>query len=224
MTVHGNYTVEKISFPSHGETCVGYAYIPKAKGPHPGVVLLGPYSFAKEQAPTQYATRLADEGYFAVAFDPRTVGESSGTPRRLENPIMKNEDAVSAIDYLTSRSDVTNINLVGICQGGPELLDVASYDDRVTAVASVTGYYRDRQTDLFMIAAGVCENPFDEETAPTIEQLEGLLKARLERARDAKKKYEETGEVIYKPLVDEKLGTIEQGSAAGLPRPDQWPW
>lgn len=90
---------------------------------------------------------------------------------------MKNEDAVAAIDYLLTRDDVDAARIfgAGVCQGGPEMLDIASYDDRIKAVASVTGYYRDRETDLFMIAAGVSENPFDPATAPTTAQLESCL-------------------------------------------------
>ncbi|STZ73033.1 dienelactone hydrolase-like enzyme [Mycolicibacterium fortuitum] len=189
-------------------------------------MILGPYSFEKEQAPTHYATRLADEGYAALAFDPRTVGESSGTPRRLENPKMKNEDAVAAMDYIVGRGDVDSDRVygLGVCQGGPEWLDIASYDDRVRAVAAVTGYYRDHETDLFMIAAGVSENPFDPATAPTTEQLEALLAARLERARQAKALYEETGEVIYQPLVSPDLGDPIKGADAGLPGPLVWSW
>lgn len=91
MVNNGNYTTTKTTFPSHGETCAGILCTPTGKGPFPAVVLLGPYSFQKEQAPLHYACRLADEGYVALAFDPRTVGESTGTPRRLENPKMKNE-------------------------------------------------------------------------------------------------------------------------------------
>ncbi|NVZ22325.1 alpha/beta hydrolase [Pseudomonas costantinii] len=226
MSAHGNYTAEKIAFDSHGDEVVGVLYRPQGKGPFPVVVVLGPYSFSKEQAPTQYATRLADEGFAALAFDPRTVGESGGMPRRLENPRMKNEDVVSALDHLLTRQDIdrTRVFLLGICQGGPEMLDIASYDYRVGAVASVTGYYRDRETDLFMLAAGVSENPFDPATAPTTEQLEALLAARLERARDAKARYEATGEVVYQPLVDAQLGDPILGSSAGLPGPLVWSW
>ncbi|MFJ2990155.1 alpha/beta hydrolase [Collimonas sp. NPDC087041] len=226
MAKHGNYTPEKVSFPSHGETVVGVLYRPKGEGPFPTIVVLGPYSFQKEQAPTHYATRLADEGFVTLAFDPRTVGESSGMPRRLENPKMKNEDVVSALDYMLTRPDVdsTQVFLLGICQGGPEMLDIASYDDRVKAVTAVTGYYRDRETDLFMIAAGVSENPFDAATAPSTEQLETLLAARLERARDAKLRYEATGEVVYKPIVSPDLGNPKTGSDAGLPGPLVWSW
>ena len=140
MACHGRYTTEKVTYPSHGETITGILYMPKGITNPPGVVVLGPYSFVKEQAPLQYGTRLADEGYAALIFDPRTVGESTGVPRRLENPLMKNEDVVSGLDYLASRGDVDakKLFLVGVCQGGPECLDVASYDDRVVAVASVT--------------------------------------------------------------------------------------
>ncbi|KAK2478605.1 hypothetical protein H9L39_11093 [Fusarium oxysporum f. sp. albedinis] len=100
MGYHGRYTAEKVAYPSHGETITGILYLPKVVANPPGVVVLG------EQAPLQYATRLADEGYAALIFDPRTVGESTGQPRRLENPKMKNEDVVSGLDYLAGRGDV----------------------------------------------------------------------------------------------------------------------
>ena len=228
MACHGRYTTEKVTYPSHGETITGILYMPKGITNPPGVVVLGPYSFVKEQAPLQYGTRLADEGYAALIFDPRTVGESTGVPRRLENPLMKNEDVVSGLDYLASRGDVDakKLFLVGVCQGGPECLDVASYDDRVIAVASVTGYYRDHETDVYMICAG-CVNiePGVDVGAmkmPTPEQGEALYQARIERARKAKELYDETGEVVYQPLVDPKAADPSVGSLAGLPGPVPW--
>ena len=72
-------------------------------------MVLGLYSFSREQAPIQYATRLADEGFAALAFDPRIVGESGGMPRRLENPKMKNEDVVVSLDYLLARRHFESI-------------------------------------------------------------------------------------------------------------------
>ncbi|KAI3582899.1 hypothetical protein IWW34DRAFT_816558 [Fusarium oxysporum f. sp. albedinis] len=201
MGYHGRYTAEKVAYPSHGETITGILYLPKVVANPPGVVVLG------EQAPLQYATRLADEGYAALIFDPRTVGESTGQPRRLENPKMKNEDVVS---------------------GGPECLDVASYDDRVVAVASVTGYYRDHETDVWMICTG-CVNiepgvDVGSLKMPTPEQGEALYQARIERARKAKDLYEKTGQVTYQPLVDPKAADPDVGSLAGLPGPVAWAW
>ncbi|KAB8069490.1 Alpha/Beta hydrolase protein [Aspergillus leporis] len=230
MPRHGQYITEKVTYPSHGETVAGVLFRPKNITNPPGVVITGPYSFMKEQAPYQYGTRLADEGYAALIFDPRTVGESTGQPRRLENPKMKNEDMVAGLDYLVSRGDIdqSRLFLVGICQGGPQSLDVASYDDRVVGVASVTGYYRDHETDVYMICAGcVSVEPGADISSlkmPTPEQGEALYKARLERAREAKKLYETTGEVIYQPLVDPKAADPTTGSLAGLPGPVVWSW
>ncbi|KAM0541143.1 hypothetical protein ACHAPJ_013360 [Fusarium lateritium] len=230
MGCHGRYTTEKVTYPSHGETIAGILYMPKGVTNPPGIVVLGPYSFVKEQAPLQYATRLADEGYAALIFDPRTVGESTGQPRRLENPKMKNEDVVSGLDYLAGRGDVDpkKLFLVGVCQGGPECLDVASYDDRVVAVASVTGYYRDHETDVWMICTG-CVNiepgvDVGSLKMPTPEQGEALYQARIKRAREAKDLYEKTGEVTYQPLVDPKAADPNVGSLAGLPGPVAWSW
>lgn len=229
MPSHGRYTTEKVTYPSHGETVAGILYKPKDIDNPPGVVLIGPYSFIKEQAPQQYATRLADEGYAALIFDPRTVGESTGEPRRLENPVMKNEDAVAGLDYLQSRGDIgSKLYLVGICQGGPESLDIASYDDRVTAVASVTGYFRDYETDVYMICAGCVDwKPGDDVGSmvlPTPEQGAALYKQRLKRAKEARELYEKTGEVLYQPLADPNVADANVGSVAGLPGPVVWAW
>lgn len=230
MAVHGKYMTEKVKYPSHGETVAGVLYKPKNIDNPPGVVIIGPYSFTKEQAPTQYATRLADEGYAALIFDPRTVGESTGEPRRQENPVMKNEDAVAGLDYLVKRGDINQdaLFLVGVCQGGPQCLDIASRDTRVKGVASVTGYYRDHETDVYMICAG-CVNAepgvdVGSLVMPTPAQGEALYQARLERAKKAKDVYEKTGQVEYQPLVDPKAADPDVGALAGLPGPVVWAW
>ena len=230
MPSHGQYTTEKVTYPSHGETIAGILYRPKNIAKPPAIVVTGPYSFIKEQAPLQYATRLADEGYAALIFDPRTVGESTGEPRRQENPKMKNEDMVAGLDYLSTRGDVdpSRLFLVGICQGGPQSLDVASHDGRVVGVASVSGYYRDHETDIYLICAGcVAWTPGADIGAmkmPTPEQGEALYKARLERAKEARELYNKTGEVVYQPLVDPKAADPNTGSLAGLPGPVVWSW
>ena len=233
MPSHGQYTTEKVTYPSHGETICGVLFRPNTSNTSskpPGVGIIGPYSFVKEQAPLQYATRLADEGYAALIFDPRTVGESTGQPRRLENPKMKNEDLVSGLDYLSTRADVdaSRLFLVGICQGGPESLDVASYDSRVVGVASVSGYYRDHETDVYMICAGCVSAAPGADIAdmklPTPEQGEALYRGRLERAKKARELYEKTGEVVYQPLVDPQAADPETGALAGLPGPIVWSW
>lgn len=230
MSFLGQYTTETVSYPSHGEKIAGVLYRPNNVSNPPAVIIIGPYSFVKEQAPMQYGTRLANQGYAALIFDPRTVGESTGEPRRLENPKMKNEDAVAGIDYLIQRDDIdkSKIFLVGVCQGGAQSLDIASYDDRVAGVSSVSGYYRDLETDIYMICAGCVDWKLGADVAtmkmPTPEQGKALYDARIERAKKARDLYNTTGEVIYQPLVDPKIADANFGSLAGLPGPVIWSW
>jgi dienelactone hydrolase len=230
MGYHGNYAAESVKYRSHGETIAGVLFRPNGVESPPGVVIIGPYSFVKEQAPYQYGSRMADEGYAALIFDPRTVGESTGQPRRLENPDMKNEDAIAGLDYLVSRGDIDKdrLFLLGICQGGPECLDIASYDERVVGVASVTGYFRDLETDIYMICAGCVDlkpgMDIGDIQMPTPEQGQAMYEARLQRAQDAKDLYDRTGEVVYQPLVDPAVADPNEGSLAGLPGPVVWSW
>lgn len=230
MSFLGHYTTETVTYPSHGENIAGVLYRPNNVSNPPAVVIIGPYSFVKEQAPMQYGTLFANQGYAALIFDPRTVGESTGEPRRLENPKMKNEDAISGIDYLVQRGDIDKAKtfLVGVCQGGPESLDIASYDDRVAGVASVSGYYRDLETDIYMICAGCVDWKPGADVAtmkmPTPEQGKVLYDARIERAKKARELYDTTGEVVYQPLVDPKVADPITGSLAGLPGPVIWSW
>lgn len=157
-----------------------------------------------------YATRLADEGYAALIFDP---GESTGQPRPLENPKIKNEDMVAELDYLPARGglDASRLFLAGICQGDAESLDVAdvaSCDSKVSGVASISGCHRDHETDIYMTCAGCVAWESGAGIAmmkmPTPGQGEALYKAGLERATQARELYEKTGEVVHQPLADPK--------------------
>ena len=101
----------KISFKSAEEILVGDLYLPsdyQEGKKYPAAPILGPMTFAKEQAPTEYAQRFAQQGFVALAFDPRYRGESSGTPRELEDPIAKVEDAKAAAHFLASLPMVTS--------------------------------------------------------------------------------------------------------------------
>ncbi|KAE8388142.1 hypothetical protein BDV23DRAFT_174088 [Aspergillus alliaceus] len=166
------------------------------------------YSFygetvAGEQAPFQYSTCLADKGYTTLIFDLHTVGKSTGQPRQLENLKIKNEDIVAGLDYLQLRGDInkSKLFLVGILIG----------------VASVTGYFYDHETDVYMVCAG-CVN-----TEPGTD-ISSLKMPTPEQAHEAKLFYEKTGEIIYQPLVDPKVADPDTGSLAGLPGPVVWAW
>ncbi len=193
--------MQKVSFQSGGETLVGDLYGPSARGSCPAVVLLGPMTFQKEQAPTEYARRLGERGYVALAFDPRYRGESGGEPRCWENPTAKVEDVIAAVGFLSGLPQVDAGRIAGlaVCQGSSEMLRAAADDTRIRAFATVAGHYRDREGDLAWLTK------------------EGYA-ARLANGERAKKRYKETGEVEYVAGVDETDMNV------GMPGKFVWDW
>jgi Dienelactone hydrolase family len=122
---------ERVTFESQGETIVGRLFPPGiGLGPVRAAVIIGPENYQKEQAPAQYALRLAQLGYTALIFDPRYRGESGGEPRCYENPIAKLEDLSAAFEFLSGRPDVDSerLALLGICFGGSYALRAAADD------------------------------------------------------------------------------------------------
>lgn len=182
----GSYTMERVTFNNNGVQLVGNLYIPNGlTKPAPAVPLLGPVAFVKEQSPVQYATRMAKEGFITLAFDPCFHGESSGEPRRYESPQAKVSDFKAAVSYLLTRPEVDKekIYALGICQGVNWTIEATTEDSRVKALAIVAGHYLTKETvDEY--------NGGEEKTL-----------ARIERAKQAKAKYEKTGEVDYIPIV-----------------------
>lgn len=194
---------ERVMFKSQGETIVGWFY-PAAfgDGPAPGVVIIGPENYQKEQAPAQYAPRFAQLGYTALIFDPRYRGESGGKPRCYENPLAKIEDLAAALDYLNDRPDVDSerFALLGICFGSSYVLRAAVDDPRVRAVATAAAHLRDHASDLWWLGS------------------EEVIAERLARGQAALEKYEQTGEVDYVPCVDFSRMDV------GMPGEMVWSW
>jgi uncharacterized protein len=193
----------RVIFDSHGETIVGHLF-PAAfrTAPAPGVVIIGPENYQKEQAPAQYAPRFAQLGYTTLIFDPRYRGESGGEPRCYENPLAKIEDLAAALDYLSDRPDVDSerLALLGICFGSSYALRFAADDPRVRAVATVAAHLRDHAADVAWLGS------------------EDVIAERLARGRAALDKYTATGEVDYVPAVDFSRGDV------GMPGEMVWSW
>jgi len=186
FTVMAQYQVENIAFTSQGKKVVGKLFVPttEIKG---AFTILGPVAFAKEQSPIQYATRLAKEGYIALIFDPRYYGESEGEPRRFESRQAKVEDIQASIDFLLTRKEVNPAKLyaLGICQGTNWIIEAATLDKRIQKVALVASHLLTPET-----AHNYCGGQ------------EGVIN-KLERAKLAKQKFEQTGEVDYIHIVQE---------------------
>lgn len=203
MTI-AQHRVERIQFSSAGESMAGLLCLPAgAPAKRPGVVLLGPFGFVKEQSPAEYATRLANAGIVALIFDARCSGESGGTPRRHESPLNKIADTHAAIDYLASRAEVdaNRLGALGICQGCSEMVAVAAAEPRIKSLALVSGQYiYPENIDKFFSGGG-----------PNREQ-------RIARGRAAKARYEATGQVDYAPVVS------LTDKSVGLPWPPIHDW
>ena len=193
--------MEKVRFSVDSTELVGDLYSPNTQGPHPAVAIIGPMTYQKEQAPTQYAQRLADQGFIALAYDSRYRGESGGEPRAWENPEHKVEDLKAAVAYLQSRDDVdaTQVSILAICQGSSIAFRAAAELDGVHALATVAGHYRDHEGDIEWLT-------------------EESFAARKARGETAKAKFKQTGEVDYVKGVDETDLDV------GMPGDFVWVW
>lgn len=196
--------IAKVRFPSAeaGVDLVGDLYAPLIeRADSAAFVIIGPMTFQKEQAPTEYARRLAAMGHTALVFDTRYRGESGGEPRAWENPYHKVADIISAAAFLRSQPDVNPERLIGlgICQGSSEMLRAVAEDDMLKAGVTLAGQYRDREGDIAWLTE------------------EGYA-ARLAQGQVAKAKYEATGEIDYVAAVDEFDMNV------GMPGKFVWDW
>ena len=135
---------QDVTFTSSGVHLLGHLHLPdeRADGERlPAVVVVGPASSTKGQAPAVYATRLSALGYAALAFDHTSYGESAGFPRTDEDPFTKIEDVKSAVTFLAGRPEVDaeRIAAVGVCAGGGYAPAAAVADRRIKAVATASG-------------------------------------------------------------------------------------
>lgn len=107
---------------------------------YPAVVVTHPGGGVKEQTAGLYASKLAENGFVAIAFDASYQGESTGMPRQLENPYIRTEDISAVIDYLTGLPfvDAARIAAMGVCAGGGYAANAAINDRRIKSLATVS--------------------------------------------------------------------------------------
>ncbi|MEM7053503.1 MAG: alpha/beta fold hydrolase [Pseudomonadota bacterium] len=193
--------MEKVTFTIADTQLVGNLHTPAKGSGHPAVAIIGPMTYQKEQAPTQYATRLANAGFVALAYDSRYRGESGGEPRAWENPFDKVEDLKAAVNYLKSRDDVDaeRVSILAICQGSSIAFRVAGEVDDIHALATIAGHYRDPEGDIEWLT-------------------QQGLEARKAQGEAAKRTFEQTGEVDYVKAVDQTDMNV------GMPGEFVWVW
>ena len=128
-----------------------------------------------------YGQRFAENGFIALAYDATNYGESGGEPRFYENTSAKIQDVKNAVTYLLSLPEVNNdkIAAFGVCAGSMYTLIAASEDNRIKAVATAASWLHDAEAVKLFYGG------------------EEGVQAKIRSAQDAKKKYDETGEIEY---------------------------
>ncbi len=162
MTV---YRVEDVSFSSQGDRVAGRLFLPdRPAADTRAFVALGPVSSVKEQAPLQYATRLARAGHAALIFDPRGFGASGGLPRQFDDAAGRSADVRAAVDVLATHPeiDAARIGGLGICMGCNWMAQAVADDDRLRHATFVAGAYSIRSRRV-ALAGG--QDAFDRQLA-----------------------------------------------------------
>lgn len=176
-------SVERVSFEVDGVEVVGLLHLPDGEGPHIGAVVDGPLTSVKEQVGSHYAKALSERGIAVLTFDHRHFGESGGEPRQYEHPPRKVADVRAALGFLESHDaiDPNRLAVVGVCAGAGYVARAVADDHRVRAFAAVAGFFHDADKQR--------------------EWMGDKYVAQIARGREARQKYERSGEVDTIPAV-----------------------
>ena len=139
-------TEQKVKFNSlYDIEIVGNLFLPKQRkeGEKLAAIIVGhPMGAVKEQSANLYATKMAENGFAALAIDLPYWGESGGMPRNSVSPDMYAEAFSAAVDYLGTRDFINReqIGVIGICGSGSFAISAAKIDPRLKAIATVSMY------------------------------------------------------------------------------------
>jgi uncharacterized protein len=178
-------TVQKVKFSADDVALTGNLFLPDGADPAPGIVVAGTWTSVKELMADRYAERLAARGFAALSFDFTGFGESGGEPREVENPARKVRDIHHALSFLAAHPaiDADRLGALGICAAAMYMADNAAHDPRVKSLALVAPWLHD---------AAICETAYGGAAA---------VAEKIKTGREARSRYDETGEVDYVPVV-----------------------
>ncbi|KAK2010475.1 alpha/beta-hydrolase [Colletotrichum eremochloae] len=166
------------------------------QGRGPGIAMLPGFNAVKEMVGVPSAAQhFQDRGFTVLLFDPRSVGQSDGTPRNDIDPFQQTEDLGDALSFLAAQPsvDTARLGVWGMSLGGAVALCTACFDTRVRFVI------------------GVCpavEYRYDAGRLPKV-----LAKATRDRESRVK-----GNEPFYVPMMDEVRGENPAGFDLGVER------
>jgi uncharacterized protein len=190
IAANNNYKpgINRVTFPSEGETLVGNLYLPtkyKAGDKLPVVVVTGAWMTIKEQMPATYAQKLTEQGFAAFTFDFRTFGESGGKLRGYESPTEKIKDIKNTVSFLQTVDavDSNKIAGLGICASAGYMAQATAEDSRIKSLITVAPWIH---------------NPA---IVNTVYGGEKAVKEKIKIGEAARKKFEKTGKAEVVPAA-----------------------
>ena len=175
--------IRKVEFKSEGLVLVGNLHLPQTfddKKTYKAIVVTGSWTTVKEQMADLYATKLANVGFITLSFDFRNYGESEGQPRNYENPQMKAQDIINAVEFLKTLKfvDAKNIGGLAVCASAGYMSEAITQGADLKAVNFVAPWLHNAEFAKDIYGA---EN----------------TKNLIAKSDAAKKKFAETGQVDY---------------------------
>src|SRR5688500_4176129 len=133
----GTRTRLDVAFPSAGDECRAWLFMPDAERP-PLAILGHGLGATRELGLEPYARRFADAGVAALVFTYRHFGDSGGQPRQLLDIERQLADWAAALAYARGLDgiDGERIALWGTSFGGGHAIASAAPDGGVAAVVS----------------------------------------------------------------------------------------
>src|SRR3954464_9308500 len=133
----GTRTRLDVAFPSDGDDCRAWLFMPDAERPPLGLLGHG-LGASREFGLEPYARRFADAGIAALVFTYRHFGDSDGQPRQLLDIERQLGDWATALAYARRLDaiDGERIALWGTSFGGGHVIEAAARDGAVAAVVS----------------------------------------------------------------------------------------
>src|SRR3954452_4156205 len=133
----GTRTRLEVSFPSDGDDCRAWLFMPEAERP-PLVILGHGLGGTREYGLEPYAQRFADAGIAALAFTYRHFGDSGGQPRQLLDIERQLTDWAAALAYARALDGIDHerIALWGTSFAGGHVIEAGARDGAVAAVVS----------------------------------------------------------------------------------------
>ena len=140
---------EEVTFPYGPNELYGILTVPAGEGPYPAIVLVSGAADTSTRLRdgvsarlhTDHARKMALRGFAVLRYDPPGVGRSEGEAG-VESLDMRAEEALAALHYLQSRSDMQpdRVGLWGVSQGGWVIaMAAAAFPQDVAFIISVSG-------------------------------------------------------------------------------------